>query len=127
MAFFVQQVLDGDTLRKYSTVQVALGSHSFSEDGSLWAYTLGSGGSDWRTLHISRVGEGGRQDLDETLQHVKFSSLAWTHDHKVPRCCAVLLVKSMAAVATTMHHKDAPTRTSTGLVLQPVSRAKDRR
>jgi prolyl oligopeptidase PreP (S9A serine peptidase family) len=71
------------TATKHIVVQVALDTSTFSEDGSLWAYTLGSGGSDWRTLKISRVVQGGREDLAETLQHVKFSSLAWTHDNKV--------------------------------------------
>ncbi len=71
-------------VHKNHTTQVALGSHSFSEDGALWAYTLGSGGSDWRTLHFRHVGgDGESTELEETLEHVKFTSLAWTHDNKV--------------------------------------------
>ncbi len=41
---------------------MALGSYAFSEDGSLFAYTLGSGGSDWRTVYLARVGEGGTRE-----------------------------------------------------------------
>lgn len=44
-----------------------------------------SGGSDWRKIEIMRVdpksGEG--KKLDDVLEYVKFSSIAWTHDHKV--------------------------------------------
>ena len=45
---------------------------------------LCSGGSDWRTVHVIAVdaasGEG--RKLGDELQHVKFSGLTWTHDHK---------------------------------------------
>ena len=43
-----------------------------------------SGGSDWRTIKVMRIdqasGEG--EDLSDLLEHVKFSSMAWTHDNK---------------------------------------------
>lgn len=44
------------------------------------AYGLSEGGSDWQTVRVKRVGDG--TTLDDCLRHVKFSSLAWTHDHR---------------------------------------------
>ncbi len=44
-----------------------------------------SGGSDWRKIELMHVnastGEG--KKLDDLLEFVKFSSIAWTHDNKV--------------------------------------------
>lgn len=49
------------------------------------AYTLSSGGSDWVNIRVLAVNQdtGDTTDLDDKLEYVKFSSLAWTHDHKV--------------------------------------------
>ena len=59
---------------------VALDSFVFSHgDGSFLAYSTGSGGSDWRTIHVLRVSD---MEALEELAHVKFSCIAWTHDHK---------------------------------------------
>lgn len=84
----------------------------FSEDGRLLSYSLGrsdrflalcnravlwqvlsphfgdgscSGGSDWRTIKLKRINteSGDTADLEDRLEHVKFSSTAWTHDNKV--------------------------------------------
>ena len=46
-----------------------------------------SGGSDWRTTKLKRVdpATGAAEDLEDALEHVKFSSTAWTHDNKVRR------------------------------------------
>lgn len=46
-----------------------------SDDGSLVAYTVQDGGSDWRTLRIVRVADG--QVLADAIKWVKFSGLAW--------------------------------------------------
>ncbi|KAL4854888.1 Prolyl endopeptidase [Chlorella vulgaris] len=76
-------LLDPNTLSDDGTV--ALGGQSFSEDGSLYAYMLSSGGSDWRTIHVKRINQetGEAQDLEgEKLDHVKFSGITWTHDNK---------------------------------------------
>ena len=75
-------LLDPNTLSDDGTV--ALGSTSFSEDGDLMAYTLSSGGSDWRTVHVLRVDQddGTPHELADKLEHAKFTSLAWTHDGK---------------------------------------------
>lgn len=43
-----------------------------------------SGGSDWRTIKVMRIDQasGKGEDLSDVLEHVKFSSMAWTHDNK---------------------------------------------
>ena len=75
-------LLDPNKLSDDGTV--ALGSTSFSEDGTMMAYTLSSGGSDWRTVHVLRVDQasGAPSDLPDKLERAKFTSLAWTHDGK---------------------------------------------
>lgn len=56
---------------------------AFSDDGSLLAYAKSSGGSDWSTIHLLAVDSEGRpSELPDSLEFVKFSSLAWTHDNK---------------------------------------------
>ncbi|BDA42115.1 Prolyl endopeptidase [Coccomyxa sp. Obi] len=62
---------------------VALDSFTFSEDGRLVAYSTGSGGSDWRKIEVMRVDEasGEGKKLNDVLEYVKFSSIAWTHDN----------------------------------------------
>ena len=49
------------------------------------AYKLSSGGSDWVYIKVLTVNQetGETADLEDKLEYVKFSSLAWTHDHKV--------------------------------------------
>ena len=68
-------------------MQVALSRTAFSKDGKLMAYTLSSGGSDWVTIHLLSVDQqtGQTTDKQDKLEYVKFSSLAWTHDHKVSK------------------------------------------
>lgn len=72
--------LDPNKLSEDGTV--ALSSLAFSEDGGHAAYALSSGGSDWQTVHVARVdaSTGAPAVLPDQLAHVKFSSLAWTHD-----------------------------------------------
>ena len=52
---------------------VALMGWAFSESGRLLAYSLSSGGSDWRSVRVMRIdqesGEGA--DLEDRLEHVK--------------------------------------------------------
>ncbi len=56
------------------------------------AYKLSSGGSDWVYIKVLTVDEetGETTDLEDKLEYVKFSSLAWTHDHKVSTMCPAL-------------------------------------
>ena len=70
---------DPNTLSADGTV--ALRSHSFSDDGRYWAYSLSDGGSDWITIKFREIFEDATwKDLPDTLTRVKFSSMAWTHD-----------------------------------------------
>ena len=73
-------LLDPNTLSDDGTV--ALRDASFSEDGASVAYSLSSGGSDWCSIKVLRVdaASGAPAPLDDELLHVKFSSMAWTHD-----------------------------------------------
>ena len=58
----------------------SLGKTSFSEDGLLVAYSIKQGGSDWETIKIRKVLS--REDLDDQLSWVKFSTPSWTKDNK---------------------------------------------
>jgi prolyl oligopeptidase len=53
----------------------ALDAWEPSSDGSLLAYSVQDSGSDWRTVHVVRVDDGAV--LDDRLEWVKFSGLAW--------------------------------------------------
>lgn len=59
---------------------VAIKVTAFSEDDKIFAYGLSSCGSDWNTVRFKSVDTG--EIYPETLEKVKFSSLAWTHDNK---------------------------------------------
>ncbi|KAL6754676.1 prolyl oligopeptidase [Haematococcus lacustris] len=75
-----QVLLDPNTLSQDGTV--ALKDIEFSEDGSLLAYSLSSGGSDWAWIQVMRIQpDGSTQQLPDKLVDVKFSSIAWTHDN----------------------------------------------
>ena len=58
--------------------------NAFSKDGSLMAYALSSGGSDWRKVKFLELDvlTSSYTEMPDTLSHVKFSSMAWSHDHK---------------------------------------------
>jgi len=69
-------LLDPNALSSDGTV--ALMSYVPSPDGTLVAYSLSDGGSDWRTWKVRRVADG--QDLADTLTRNKFGALAWAAD-----------------------------------------------
>jgi len=71
-------VLDPNTWSSDGTV--ALGGISFSDDGRYLAYSVAEAGSDWNTWRILQLESNTR--LDEELKWVKFSSPAWTPDHR---------------------------------------------
>lgn len=53
----------------------SLGGISFSKDGSLVAYQVSEGGSDWRKVIIWDTRT--KKQIGETLKDVKFSNIAW--------------------------------------------------
>lgn len=53
----------------------SLGGIAFSKDGSLVAYQLSEGGSDWRKVVVIRAED--KSIIGDTLMDVKFSGLAW--------------------------------------------------
>jgi len=53
----------------------SLADIDFTKDGSLCAYQISEGGSDWRKVIVLDVNTG--KLLDDTLRDVKFSGLAW--------------------------------------------------
>ncbi len=59
---------------------IALAGMAFSDDGKLLAYSVSEAGSDWSGVKLLEVASG--KKLDDELRWVKFSNLAWTHDHK---------------------------------------------
>ncbi|XP_074656240.1 prolyl endopeptidase-like [Tubulanus polymorphus] len=58
----------------------ALRTCEFSEDGEIFAYCFSEKGSDWVSVKFRSVSTG--EDLADVITRVKFTSLAWTHDHK---------------------------------------------
>jgi len=65
--------LDPNSFSKDGTT--SLGEISFSENGDLAAYSISEGGSDWRKVMIMDVRS--KEIIEDTLQNVKFSNLAW--------------------------------------------------
>eukprot|EP00088_Acartia_fossae_P067038 TRINITY_DN8336_c0_g1_i1.p1 TRINITY_DN8336_c0_g1~~TRINITY_DN8336_c0_g1_i1.p1 ORF type:complete len:709 (+),score=185.74 TRINITY_DN8336_c0_g1_i1:52-2178(+) len=70
--------LDPNLLSEDGTV--SLKQVKWSYDGSLLAYGLSQSGSDWSSIKIKKVETG--EDYPESLDKIKFSSVAWTHDNK---------------------------------------------
>ena len=54
---------------------VSLGSLSFSPDGSLAAYTISEGGSDWRSIIV--INALTKEIIEDTLVDIKFSGVSW--------------------------------------------------
>ncbi len=67
--------LDPNTMSKEGTT--AIGSLSLSNDNKYLAYTVSSGGSDWREIRIKDL-EG--NDLPDIIKWVKFSYISWCGD-----------------------------------------------
>lgn len=65
--------LDPNTFSADGTTSLA--QVSFSEDGSIAAYAISEGGSDWRKIIIIDVETG--KLLEETLVDIKFSGIDW--------------------------------------------------
>jgi prolyl oligopeptidase len=56
----------------------SLAGIDFTKDGSLAAYLISEGGSDWNKLLI--INAATKKLLDDTLRDVKFSGIAWKHN-----------------------------------------------
>ncbi|MBN2236388.1 MAG: S9 family peptidase [Bacteroidales bacterium] len=65
--------LDPNTLSEDGTV--ALSGLTFSKDGKYAAYSVSSGGSDWREIFVIDVEMG--QKLNDHLEWIKFSGMSW--------------------------------------------------
>lgn len=61
---------------KFSTDgTTSLGGMSFTEDGTLFAYAISEGGSDWRKIIVMDTKT--KEIIGDTLIDVKFSGIAW--------------------------------------------------
>ena len=65
--------LDPNSFSKDGTT--SLGGINFSKDGSLAAYQISEGGSDWRKVIVMKAAD--KTLVGDTLKDVKFSGLAW--------------------------------------------------
>lgn len=65
--------LDPNTFSPDGTTSLA--GIDFTKDGSLAAYQLSEGGSDWRKVII--INTQTKKPLDDTLKDVKFSAISW--------------------------------------------------
>jgi len=65
--------LDPNTFSKDGTT--SLSDISFTEDGSLVAYAISEGGSDWRKVIVLNTAD--KSVIGDTLIDVKFSGLSW--------------------------------------------------
>ena len=68
-----EEFLDPNTFSADGTS--SLGGIDFTKDGSLAAYQISDGGSDWRKVYVLNALT--KHRLEDTLQDVKFSSIAW--------------------------------------------------
>lgn len=71
-----QVFLDPNTFSEEGTT--SLGGISFSKDGSLFAYSISEGGSDWRKVIVLDVET--KQPIGETLVDIKFSGISWLNN-----------------------------------------------
>lgn len=55
--------------------KVTLQGTSFTEDGSLLAYLISIGGSDWRDVIVRNTDD--KQAVGDTMKNIKFSDVAW--------------------------------------------------
>ena len=65
--------LDPNTFTEDGTI--SLGGLSFSENGSLAAYSISEGGSDWRKVLV--INAQSKKIIEDTIVDVKFSGISW--------------------------------------------------
>ncbi len=68
-----QVFLDPNTFTEDGTI--SLGGLSFSENGSLAAYSISEGGSDWRKVLVMNAQR--KEIIEDTIVDVKFSGISW--------------------------------------------------
>ena len=68
-----EEFLNPNTFSKDGTT--SLGGISFSDDGSLVAYLISEGGSDWRKLIVMKTEN--KEIVGDTLVDIKFSGASW--------------------------------------------------
>jgi prolyl oligopeptidase len=71
-------VLDPNQLSPDGTTSVS--QFVPSPDARWLAYAAAKGGADWETVRVRNVATG--TDLDDAIEWVRFSEIAWTHDSK---------------------------------------------
>ncbi|MCA9778141.1 MAG: S9 family peptidase, partial [Candidatus Eremiobacteraeota bacterium] len=69
--------LDPNTFSQDGTT--GLTDIEFSEDGTLAAYLITEGGSDWRKVVV--INTASKEQMEKPLEDVKFSGLAWRGNH----------------------------------------------
>ncbi len=65
--------IDPNTFSKDGTI--SLGEMSFSNDGSLVAYSISEGGSDWRKIIVLNTET--KEIVGDTIKDVKFTRISW--------------------------------------------------
>ena len=65
--------LDPNTFSEKGTT--SLGGTSFTKDGSLFAYSISEGGSDWRKVIVLDVNS--MEQIGDTIVDIKFSGTSW--------------------------------------------------
>ena len=71
-------LLDPNALSKDGTV--ALGGMQINDEGTMMAYALSTGGSDWMEWHVKDIATG--PDTSDLVKWSKFSGASWTPDGK---------------------------------------------
>ena len=69
-------LFDPNAVREDATV--SLSEFTPNRQGTVMAYALSDGGTDWQTWKFRRVSDG--QDLSDTLRYTKFFGVSWAHD-----------------------------------------------
>lgn len=70
------EILDPNKLDEDGTISLA--GTSVTKDGRYIAYSVSTGGSDWREVFVRDIETG--EDLDDHIKWVKFSRIAWYED-----------------------------------------------
>lgn len=68
-----EMFIDPNTFSKDGTTSLA--GVSFSKDGSLCAYQISEGGSDWRKVIVMKTAD--KKQIGDTLRDIKFSGVSW--------------------------------------------------